>query len=87
MIRADKLGNAFYALNGVLIQARFMAHDRNDNEAIADVLDRAEELPRLLAATDDETETFRAALTELASKYPDFQFVVERFQEEVPARW
>ena len=87
MIHSDKLGNALYALNGVLIQARFMAHERNDYEAIADVLDRAEELPRLMATIEDQTETFGMALAELASRYPDFQFVVDRFQQDLPAKW
>jgi hypothetical protein len=64
-----------------------MAQERNDSEEIADVLDRAEELPRLIATADDRTKRFKMVLAELASRYPEFLFVVDRFEQEVPANW
>lgn len=87
MIRAEKLANALYALNGVIVQVRFMASERKSSEDIADILDRAEELPRLIVAVDDRTETFRIALRELANRYADFRFVVDRFEQDAPANW
>lgn len=87
MIQSDKAKNALYALNGVLITARAMAYDEVSYAKIADVLDQAEYLPRLLADEADRTADFRKFLADLATKHPQFAFVLERFDAPVPATW
>ena len=87
MISAKRMEHALYALNGVLIQVRFMAQSGNDAGDIADILDRAEQLPRLIAAAEDCTETFGVTLSELAVRYPDFRFVVDRFEQNAKPNW
>lgn len=72
MISPEKFQNALRALNCVLIAARKMAYDRVDHKEIAEVLDVAEYLPRLLADERDQTLMFRDCLRELAARWPDF---------------
>jgi hypothetical protein len=86
MVRIDKLPNALYALNAVLILARSMAY-RNQPGNVAVVLDVAEHLPRLLAEPEDRTDDFRGFLVDLAAKNKDFHLAVLRFDREVPTRW
>lgn len=86
MIRSDKLGNALYALHGVLIRARYMAYAPEHQQATADVLDYAEELPRLIATESDMTERYRQSLESLVKEYPAFAFVLERFDQSPPPR-
>ena len=81
MVEADKLNDALYALNGVLVTARMMAFQKADPERLTDVLDRAEELPMLLARDDDLTARYRQALVDLAQQHEGFDFVVQRFDE------
>ena len=75
--------NALYALQGALVQAGRMAHERAEHDHIAEFLDYLEDLPRLIAAPDDHTERYRTALSEMAGKYR-CQFVLERFDESPP---
>jgi hypothetical protein len=86
MIASDKLPNALYALQGVLIYARSLAnHPSNAKEAAA-LLDYAEHLPRLIASEVDETNKFRDVIAEIASRYK-CAFVLQRFDEAVPSAW
>ena len=55
-----------------------MAYERPDTDIIADVLDAAEHLPRLMAGQADRTAEFREFLVELAAKYPELPFALER---------
>jgi hypothetical protein len=86
MIKSEKLPGALYALHGVLIQARTMAYGGVPTAALADILDDAELLPRLLASQADETDKFREYLEEIAKKH-HAMFVVQRFDEPTPHAW
>lgn len=84
MIKSEKLPNALYALQGVLIQARFMA--LRSTEGVAGVLDYAELLPLFIASDDDQTDKFRTYLVEIAEQYK-CAYVLERFDEPMPPKW
>ena len=87
MIRADKIRNANYALHGVLIKARFMAHQEDVSlKQIAALLDSAEYLPQLIDSRVDETETFRKTLAEIAERF-QCRYVLQRFDDPMPERW
>ena len=83
MIEPEKVENALYALQGVLIQARKMAYDESQQERLAELLDYAEELPRLIASPKDATEAFRTALSEIAEDY-GCEFILDRFDTALP---
>jgi hypothetical protein len=87
VIRAEKLPNALFALNGVLVLARAMAYEERPGSELADVLDAAEYLPRLLAMRGDQTEHFREVVATLASKDSKFQMVVDPFDQAAPPGW
>ncbi len=87
MISAEKFNNALAALNAVLVVARSMAYDGRTGEVIANVLDTAEYLPRLLADAEDRTSEFRDNLAGLVSIDPMFKFALERFDDENLGRW
>jgi hypothetical protein len=84
MIKSEKLPNALYALQGVLIRARTMAS--NSSVGLLDLLDYAEMLPRFIASEADETDKFREYLFEIAEQY-NCMFVLERFDDLVPPKW
>lgn len=84
MIKSEKVPNAFYALQGVIIRARLMA--LTSSEGVADLLDYAEMLPRFIASDEDQTEKFRAYLDEIAERYK-CAYVLERFDEPIPPAW
>ena len=86
MIRPNKLSNALYALQGVLIRARTMAYEDAPRKQLADLLDTAELLPSLIASEVDETESFRGWMAEVSSRHR-CAFVLERFDEPPPANW
>lgn len=87
MIDPRKLGSAFYALNTVLVLAREMAYDGRSGREIAEVLDIAEYLPKLMAEPEDHTVKFRDFLEQLVSKDRRFGLALERFDNVVPPRW
>ena len=87
MICAEKLKNALAALNAVLVTARKMAYDHGPYPKIADALDAAEYLPRLIAAQEDQTDAFREALVGLTALDPGFNFALERFDRADLERW
>ena len=86
MISPEKLPNALYALQGVLIRARSMAHRSEPIEELAELLDYAEYMPGLVACAADETVQFRAILETVAAKYRCAS-VLQRFDEPVPSNW
>lgn len=79
MISTARFQNALRALNHVLVSVRKMAYDRIDQQDIADVLDIAEYLVRLLADEGDQTDAFRSCLCDLASRWPDLGPALEFF--------
>ncbi len=81
MIAKEKEQNALCALNSVLVLARKMAYDGVSGAAIAEVLDVAEYLPRLMAAQEDRTESFRSHLVDLAAKRPEFNLALRHFDD------
>jgi len=85
MIEEDKFQNALYALQGVLIQLRKMAYEKVAYEELAELLDYAEELPRLIATNKDMTQRFENVLSEIADKYK-CQYLLQRF-EKAPDVW
>jgi hypothetical protein len=87
MVVNEKVGSALYALNAVLVLARAMGQSGRSGAEIADVLDVAEYLPRLLAVAEDKTNEFRRFLTGLAERNSDFQLAVDRFDRATPAHW
>jgi hypothetical protein len=82
MIADGRLNDALYALNAVLVQARFMAFEQRPHEIIAQVLDEAELLPMLIARKDDTTDEFRAHLEELIRIDEAFSCALQRFDAE-----
>jgi hypothetical protein len=86
MISSEKLPSAYYALNGVLITARQFAEMDGTCDRLRMILDYAEELPRLLAAQEDETEAFRATLVEVAERF-QCAFLLQRFDDPPPSKW
>lgn len=70
---------ALLALNGVLVQLRWLAYQRARHELLAELLDCAEHLPQLLADPDDRTRDFRDALADLARRHDGFTLALDRF--------
>jgi len=82
MIPGRKFQNALRALSHVLVLARKMAYDGARHEDIA------EYLPRLLAANEDRSDTFRECLANLAQRWPAFESALQYFDEpNLPAPW
>jgi hypothetical protein len=86
MIAPEKLHNAYYALQAVLVQARFLAYKPENAKQVAGLLDYAEYLPWLMACKSDETARFRANLEEVATRYK-CAYILQRFDEPVPSAW
>jgi hypothetical protein len=87
MIVPDKLHNALYALQGVLIRTRSLAMaETTARKDLASILDYAEHLPRLIASQTDQTTSFREILVDVADRY-QCPFVLQRFDEQVPSNW
>jgi small-conductance mechanosensitive channel len=86
MITSSKLPNALYALQGVLIKRRQMAHKGAPATTIAQILDSAEMLPRLIASETDETDQFRRYLVNISEKH-ECAFILQRFDEPAPPKW
>jgi hypothetical protein len=87
LIHSEKVNNALAALNAALVTARKFAYDQRPHQQIADALDAAEYLPRLLADQEDRTDAFREALVGLTILDPGFNFALERFDKENLGRW
>jgi hypothetical protein len=76
---------ALHALQLVLVIARKMAYDGDAHRDIAEVLDVAEYLPRLIFALDDRADDFRAQLQGLAEQWPEFARALACLDEPDPA--
>lgn len=88
MIRADKVNNALWAMNGLLLQSHALACNHHDHEVLAEVFDFAEYLPNLMASPEDHTDEFRYFLEGISRAHPAFQIVLERFDaDSPPAGW
>lgn len=81
------MNNALAALNAVLVTARKLAYDQRPHQELAEALDAAEYLPRLLADEEDRTDAFRETLIGLTTVDAGFNFAVERFDNEGLGRW
>jgi hypothetical protein len=86
MIKPEKMPNAVYALQSVLIKAREMAYQSASARDLGGILDYAEMLPRFIASEEDETDKFREYLAEIADGYK-CAFVLQRFDEPAPPKW
>jgi hypothetical protein len=87
VIRTEKSQNALAALNAVLVAIRKLAYDRSSHEAIAEALDSAEYLPRLIAEAEDASEEFRQVLVGLAQADPRFNSALERYDNDALGKW
>jgi hypothetical protein len=87
MVDPKRINNALAAVNAVLVAARAMAYDKRPHAELAEVLDVAEYLPRLLAEPEDRSAEFREQLAGLASKYPSFGVAVDRFDRTDLPPW
>ena len=87
MIDALKQNQALQALHRVLIEARLMAYEEQDSAKMADVLDWAELLPRLLAAEEDKTSEYRSTLAAIAENHPRFAPALTAFESGERVRW
>jgi hypothetical protein len=87
MIREDRLQNALWALHTVLVIARHMAASGTRSVDLAEVLDVAEYLPGLIAASEDNTQEYRSQLELLSDRYPDTSIALERFDRVPVPRW
>lgn len=86
MIAPDKLQNALYSLQGVLVRARSIANEPGKVKELVALLDYAEYLPSLIAKQTDETNNFREVLDEIGKRH-QCAFVLQRFDEPVPTSW
>ena len=87
MVNPEKRDQALQALHRVLTGARKMALEGQPGPRIAEVLDWAELLPRLLALNDDRTVEYRNALEAIAERQPELQHAVAAFDREECVRW
>lgn len=87
MVKVEKKDQALHALHRVLTGTRRMALEAQPSQHIAEVLDWAELLPRLLAAPEDKTVEFRDALQAITEKQPDLQFALTAFDCNERVRW
>ena len=68
----------------VLVLARTMAHQNEPHDALAEVLDVAEYLPRLMLDDADRTREFRDQLVGLAERRREFITAVTMFDTGLP---
>lgn len=87
MIRADKFNSALFALQALIIKTREMAYKQENHAKIADILDYAEELPRLIASEEDQTNLFREILVEIAKKHNSYYALQKFDQHPTPDKW
>ena len=83
MITPNRIHNALFAMQGILIQARLLANEPQLNKEVGAILDYAEDLPRMLASPIDETDRFRVIITEISARFR-CAFILERFDNPVP---
>ena len=86
MISSDKLGNALYTLQGVLIYARSRAGQSASMREIVSLLDAAEYLPYLIARKSNDTALYREFVADIAQKH-GCPWLLQRFDEPIPQGW
>ena len=79
MIHEAKRSDALEAMYMVLVLARTMAYQHEPHAALAEVLDAAEYLVRLMLDDEDRTREFRDQLVDLANKRKEFITAVTMF--------
>lgn len=84
MIRETQLNNALQALKDLLVTARTMAFERESHERMAAFLDAVEELPMLIARSEDLTDAYRSALEDIAVRFPEASVALQRCEANVP---
>ena len=73
MVNPDKLNNALFALHRILVEARAMTAT-GEARALAEVLDWAEPLPRMIGSKDrDQTQEFRQYVEAIVERQPRFR--------------
>lgn len=87
MVKVEKKDQALHALHRILTSARTMALEAQPSERIAEVLDWAELLPRLLAAPEDKTSEYRDTLEAITEKQPELQHILSAFDRSERVRW
>lgn len=88
MIRPEKIDNALYAVQLILVRARFMAQQEEPPKDLAKLLDYAEMLPRLTAVKEDMTEKYREYLQGIVESFPVCRYILEKFDElSAPPKW
>lgn len=84
MIRPEKYLPALSALRQVLVRARFLAQQQEQLDKLADLLDAAEYLPRLLADEADRTAEFTAWIKDISENYPYCRNIYVEFSNDSP---
>ena len=80
MVDPEKLNNALFALHRILAEARAMTAT-GDSRALAEVLDWAEPLPRMIGnKRRDQTEEFRQYIEAIVELQPRFRHALCAFE-------
>lgn len=87
MIDPDKYDHALRAIHRVLVEARLMAYQGEDSARIAEVLDWAELLPKLIAVPENKTAEFRETLVAIVERRPEFRPSLRVFDNPERTRW
>ncbi len=82
MIQSEKYHQSLWALQQVIIRARFLASKENQMAKVVGLLDAAEELPQLIADAEDRTTEFARALQAIAERYPYCRNIYTEFAGE-----
>ncbi len=78
MIKDEKRQEALKSLQSVIVKARAMAYEQAEHSRIADILDGAEYLVALIYEKDDNTDTFRNYVEDMAKRHNCYD-ALERF--------
>ena len=87
MIAETKKIQALGALNWVLVQLRMLAVRDTPGQELAELLDLAEYLPRLMADPQDRTVEFRDVLLDFVRRREDFRRALDRFEAAADHVW
>jgi hypothetical protein len=82
MIQPERHSKALWALQQVIIRARFLASKENQMAKVVGLLDEAEYLPQLMMDAEDRTAEFAAALQAIAERYPYCRNLYTEFVHE-----
>lgn len=82
MIQLEKHNQALWALQQVIIRARFLASKENQMAKVVGLLDAAEELPQLIGDREECTAEFASALQAIAERYPYCRNIYAEFVQE-----